>query len=372
MHDFIKICKRVNNKKRNYLVLNKLQCKHYPSNPAVALNQFRQLADKVSNKYAGKILVIGFAETATAIGLEVASSLNKCTGIDADYIQTTRESTITEFYKFSEEHSHATEQKLALDDFSGYDRILFVEDEVTTGKTILNIVKLLKEVYPDMLFSVASILNGMNDEQLQDYKSKGIDVFWLYKIDNSEFGVLAERIKADGARASDTFDNECDLTNINRLYLDLDSRHITNMDRYNETIDILKYIVSDNIVGKPYNDTNVCVIGTEEFMYPAIRVGEHLVEKGYNVVCHSTTRSPIEVSSSNDAPLFSRMNIPSVYDEGRSTYIYNLKKYDYVIIITEDIINGDGIKSLIDSLKLVGNKDIIIYKIGVGKDEEQL
>ncbi len=50
---------------------------------------------------------------------------------------------------FSESHSHATEQKLVktdLDKIIGKtDRIIFIEDEVTTGNTILNIVRLIQK-----------------------------------------------------------------------------------------------------------------------------------------------------------------------------------------------------------------------------------
>ena len=47
---------------------------------------------------------------------------------------------------FSEAHSHATEQKLVKDDIdrviNDIDRIVFIEDEVTTGNTIMNIIKI--------------------------------------------------------------------------------------------------------------------------------------------------------------------------------------------------------------------------------------
>lgn len=95
---------------------------------------FRALADKLRGLYAKEtLLVIGFAETATAIGAAVAAELG------ADYMQTTRELVPdAEYLYFSEEHSHATEQKLVKNDIDRalrtIDRILFVEDEVTTEK----------------------------------------------------------------------------------------------------------------------------------------------------------------------------------------------------------------------------------------------
>ena len=53
-----------------------------------------------------------------------------------------------------------------------------------------------------------------------------------------------------------------------------------------------------------------------------------------------------------------RFGIP-VYDEDRHTFIYNLKKYDRVIIITDALpLAQKGLDSLIGALKEAGNEDI--------------
>ena len=143
----VRIAKRENNTKRNYLVVNPLQGKHVPVSPSKALALFSDLADTIRGKYAGeKLLLIGFAETATAIGAQAAIALG------TEYIQTTREVIPgVEYLFFSEEHSHATEQKLVKNDIDEaierVDRIVFVEDEVTTGKTILNIISVMRKEY---------------------------------------------------------------------------------------------------------------------------------------------------------------------------------------------------------------------------------
>ena len=84
--DLVKIAKRENNTKRNYLVVDPLQGKHIPVVPSKALDLFAALADTFREKYKDeKLLLVGFAETATAIGAQVAIT------VGADYIQTTRE-----------------------------------------------------------------------------------------------------------------------------------------------------------------------------------------------------------------------------------------------------------------------------------------
>ncbi|OYO97123.1 hypothetical protein CG709_12015 [Lachnotalea glycerini] len=75
--ELIGIAKRENNKKRNYLVVNKLQGKHVPVEPKLALTMFKELAKQVKKDNEGKrLLLVGFAETATAIGAAVAAYLN--------------------------------------------------------------------------------------------------------------------------------------------------------------------------------------------------------------------------------------------------------------------------------------------------------
>ena len=86
-NDVLRIAKRVNNTKRSYLLVNRLQAKHIPVSPGRALEMMEQLGDLLAQKYPDTRLVIGFAETATAIGAAVASRF----GDDCIYLHTTRE-----------------------------------------------------------------------------------------------------------------------------------------------------------------------------------------------------------------------------------------------------------------------------------------
>ena len=72
----VRVARRENNNKRKYLVVNRLQGKHIPAKPCEALAMFRALADVVKGRFGReKLLVIGFAETATAVGAAVAAEL---------------------------------------------------------------------------------------------------------------------------------------------------------------------------------------------------------------------------------------------------------------------------------------------------------
>lgn len=83
--DLVRIAKRDNNTKRNYLVVNRLQGKHVPVKASEAIALFEALAAKIDDVYQNeKLLFVGFAETATAIGAVVAKHC------DAMYMQMTR------------------------------------------------------------------------------------------------------------------------------------------------------------------------------------------------------------------------------------------------------------------------------------------
>lgn len=360
--NLVRIAKRENNQKRKYLVVNRLQGKHIPVKPYEALAMFQALANQVQGHYQQEtLLVIGFAETATAIGAAVAVALN------ADYIQTTRELIPNVAYLyFSEEHSHATEQKLVKDDIDcavkTIDRILFVEDEVTTGKTIQNIVDILRKQYAKKIkFSVASVLNGMNQDALDNYKKYGIDLFWLVKTNHAVYTEIAEGFQGNGTYISCKQETETKMPKITYIKANgrMDTRRMVHCVTYQQfCASLYQNIISQADLG---NAHKILVLGTEEYMYPALYTACQLEEQGKEVRFHATTRSPIAVSTEEEYPLHARYELTSLYDHARTTYVYELQKYDTVIIIT-DASDGmtEGVCSLVSALKLCGNQHILL------------
>ena len=144
----LRLAKRFNNARRNYLLVNPLLGKHLPTKPSAALDMMNALGSKVAEKFPDARVVIGFAETATAIGAVVAKNLSD----ECFYLQTTRENFAGNFVEFLEEHSHAPEQKLFAENFSELlnqtAEVVFVDDELSTGKTLLNNIRRLKKIIP--------------------------------------------------------------------------------------------------------------------------------------------------------------------------------------------------------------------------------
>lgn len=356
--DLTKIAKRENNTKRSYLVVNPLQGKHIPVSPSKAINLFNDLAAILKDTYATeRLLLIGFAETATAIGVQVAISLG------TKYIQTTREVIPdVDYLFFSEEHSHATEQKLVKNDIDSIiddiDRIIFVEDEVTTGNTILNIIKILRREYSKTLqFSVASLLNGMTGDYLDIYENEDIDVHYLVKTDHSTFGDVAENYECGGVY----FETDKEQTDIDIMSFAgyMNSRRLLDSVKYAEACRKL----SENVVEKINltHSKKILVMGTEECMYPAICMGKYLEELGYEVKTHSTTRSPIAVCNEETYPVHQRYTLQSVYDSERRTYIYNIDNYDYVLIVTDSqLTDRIGLQTVVNAVRKKNSKISVI------------
>lgn len=179
------------NKKRSFLFVSRLLGKHIPVNPYTSLlsgaalavllyehlteeteetkvqitewkremveglidpQQARQVYNMLlqeSLSLPETIRFVGFAETATALG----HSMYEMFADQASYIHTTREyvPAMHPDIQFEEEHSHAMAHRCyALDHeaFAGGGPIVLVDDEITTGKTTLNIIRNIQARYP--------------------------------------------------------------------------------------------------------------------------------------------------------------------------------------------------------------------------------
>ena len=368
--DLVRIAKRENNTKRNYLVVDPLQGKHVPVEPSKALNLFKSLAEKLQGKYEGeRLLLIGFAETATAIGAQAAITLG------TKYIQTTREVIPDARYLFfSEAHSHATEQKLVKDDIdrviNDIDRIVFIEDEVTTGNTIMNIIKIItKEYQKKIKFAVASLLNGMTEESLKIYQDEKIELHYLVKTDHSGYGAVAEQYRCDGLYICAIPENHTHES------ADIDVQSEKNMREHiisipgwmnaRRFVDAKQYEaacrkLAETVIAETgvKQGERVLVIGTEEFMYPALLTGQEIEKMGCEVRSHSTTRSPIAVSTEEEYPLhwifFLRAD--------RKTFIYDLENYDRVIVMTDSaLVSLKGLETLTYALRMK-NENITVIR----------
>lgn len=368
-NEIVAVARRENNKKRKYLVVNRLQGKHIPVIPSKALDMFQKLGKQLEKEYAEEqLLIIGFAETATAIGAALAVQMKSY------YMQTTREKIENvQYLYFTESHSHATEQKLVREDIESViehiDRIIFAEDEVTTGNTILKIINIMKEEFsPQINFSVASILNGMNEEAERIYAGQNIRLHYLVKTNHDTYTAIAEQYRGDGiCRGVNLKSGEQsqEKTRVEDFQAQayVNARRLTTGVSYQNACEQLWQQIKQHYCPPAVNNRKILVLGTEEFMYPALYVARKMEAAGTEVLCHATTRSPITVSSEENYPLHQRFELRSLYDRDRVTYIYELKKYDEVFVVTDAVSNQtEGITSLRNALESCQNTDIHIVR----------
>lgn len=355
---------RSNNKKRDFLFCNKEQGKHIPVSPSIAFDLFDELTHLVNSQLKRrKVLVIGFAETATAIGAYLASKFDSC----VYHLQTTRENCepVKKLIEFSEEHSHATEQYLYgdLENIPYFDYVLFVEDEISTGKTILNFIREFKKINHDLLFGVASICNWQNEANREIYKEHNIDTFSLIKGELKDENVKMDvtvkpEVTQYAGKEMYSFTQYCSYETVymkeNNPFLVERTGRVPGNKEYENILEESFNKVFE-FIGKAQD---ILIIGTEEFMYFPMLVGEMLEGFGRRVHTHSTTRSSIDIiegSSDIYNGIVNKNKLHSAYDANRDTYIYNLRKYDKVIIITDADMTDEFRFDITSALAMNGN-----------------
>ena len=354
VEELVGVCKRIKNSKRDFLFVNKYQGKHFPQKPSNILMLLDEFVENIKINDE-KILVIGFAETATAIGNYVSAKIPKC----IYEMQTTRENIegVEPIIEFREEHSHATEQLLYgnKDIFNLVERVLFVEDEITTGKTIINFINEIKKINSNLKYAVASILNWQTEEHSKIYKEYGIETFYLIKGKIKDINSKIEVNTLEEVNISDNTNNCIKNYEIKSELCNLEKNRtgrvpIKDIDFYSDYI--FEKIKSNSKMLKEIcasSNQNILVIGTEEFMYEPLLFANYLEKNtNNNVFYHATTRSPIEVSEDEGYILNRRYRFSSCYEENRTTYLYNIKKYDKVLIITDSKATEKFVKCMSD------------------------
>ena len=342
--DVLTLAKRYKNTKRQYLLVDPLQGKHLPVEPEKALEMFHTLGRGLAEKYPDTRLIIGFAETATAVGAGVSACFENCI-----YIHTTREEIpeVESWAEFLEEHSHAAEQKLCAEhlgewiDHTG--TVILVDDEISTGKTLINIVSQMKAMFPALSgkrIVAASIINRVSEENTAWLLENGILSECLVKIPNTDFSEAVSGIEVTAAVRHDAV---CE-TEKSLLYDEIspeillpDPRRGMSFRFYERRMSLL----ANEVVSLLENENKVfgdcLVLGTEECMYPALAIGDRMKKQGFaeSVQMHATTRSPIGISDREGYPIRSGYSLDSFYEVGRQTFIYNLRKRDLVLIVTD-------------------------------------
>ena len=155
------------NPKRAHLLVSNVLGKHVPQRPGTVhgagFGLGLRVRELLGDEDAARSVVLGYAETATGLGHSVADGLAL-----APYLHSTRRPVagVAQVGGFEEEHSHATSHLLLPENpdlLAGDGPLVLVDDEFSTGRTILNTIKALHKRFPRERYVVVALVDMRSD-----------------------------------------------------------------------------------------------------------------------------------------------------------------------------------------------------------------
>ncbi|MFJ6082362.1 phosphoribosyltransferase [Streptomyces sp. NPDC092369] len=164
------------NPKRAHLLVSNVLGKHVPQAPSVVYGYGfalgRRVRELLGTEESRAAVVLGYAETATGLGHSVADGIGL-----APYLHSTRRAVagVATAGGFEEAHSHATSHLLLPEDpqlLVGDGPLVLVDDEFSTGNTVLNTIRDLHDRYPRGRYVVVALVDmrsAADSGRLEDF-----------------------------------------------------------------------------------------------------------------------------------------------------------------------------------------------------------
>lgn len=275
--------------------------------------------------------VIGFAETATALGHAVRRRLGP-----GPLSHTTRRPVGTPVVRCVETHSHAVDHEVHHDDPDFLDDavpVVIVDDEMTTGSTALSLVEAIHAVRPRHRYVLATLVDWRTaqDRARLDAAAErlgtAIEVVSLLdaEAEVGEAPPLPRFADAGPAPPPRVTTTEVDLGPPTARRGWTADHQATLDDRIAEAVAPL---------AAARRGPRALVLGVEELMYVPALVGLHL---GPGAETRSTTRSPVVPATIPGYPIHDRSTFPAVDGLGGDRFLYNLgdDRTDDVVVVTD-------------------------------------
>ncbi len=317
-----------NNVKRGFLFLSKVLGKHWPVKPSVMQKVHRDLASRLMQcKIDTPPYFVGLAETATALGRGVFEEFSVLSGMDAIYSHTTRYKIDEQnVLSFAEEHSHAVDQWLHLPASTKASHVInnakdlvLIDDEMSTGKTFLNLIKALRPLMPQLQNVYILTLVDMTGKHGVAHLKKELPLnFTTLSLLKGSF-----TFEPNGTTTASTVKS----TGNGRTKKKILPQEGGRTGVFPSQWDANK-LSCDNL-----SEGSVLVVGTGEFMYEPYRMALDLENMGYEVYFQATTRSPILTGSD----VKSSFSFSDNYGESIDNFLYNVRRehYDNIVICYE-------------------------------------
>jgi len=264
------------NPRRAFLIVSKVLGRHIPVAPSIMRASVRDLAARVPD-LPGPVLVVGLAETAVCLGQSVFEELARRPGFDGLFIHSTRQQIDHPLLcRFEEPHSHASAHLIYRPDgidLASVRSLVLVDDEVSTGNTLVNLATALIEHLPNVERIVAAALTDW---------SAGSD--WLARMPRpaSCASLLHGSLRWEAGAAPPP-----DTTNFDRAAPALgaldEHRNWGRTGWDGSPLDLPE---------PPNTAERIRIVCTGEFTYPPFLLAEQLEADGHDVVVQSTSRSP--------------------------------------------------------------------------------
>ncbi|SPT63018.1 phosphoribosyltransferase family protein [Actinomadura madurae] len=306
-------------------------------------------------------IVLGYAETATALGHSVADALG-----GAYYLHSTRRPVegFATYGGFEEEHSHATSHLLLPGDGSALDRdvpMVLVDDELSTGRTVLNTIEALHAVRPRGHYVLAALvdLRGAADRaRMDDLAARlgtRIDAVALAggHVELPEGLLEAGKALVAGLPPS-VRDDGGPRFEVARIALEWPAglpdggRHgflPEHRARLEKELARMADVLATRFRGEA---SRVLVLGFEELMYAPLRLAEALADAlpDVDVRYSTTTRSPVVPVDDAGYAIRTRLAFPAHDDPADGPgerYAYNVTPgtgqsgFDRIVFMVDDV-----------------------------------
>jgi len=377
------------NPKRAQLLVSRVLGKHIPVPVGQALAAAQTLGSRVRAACAGQTpVVIGFAETATGLGHGVAA-VCAADGGPAPCLHTTRRPAppAARVVRFSEEHSHATDQALVLNDDGGLGAnrpLVLVDDELTTGQTVFNAIRAIHAIWPRDAYVLASLIDCRDDEQRSELarsvRGLGAECVSVCLLDGSV------RVPADAVAAVSDFagslpaatarPRRADPAPVRWLDVALPAGvppiAAGGWGRHQEraALAAMSRAASPLPVAR---DGRTLVIGDEELMYLPQLLALGL---GDEVRTSTTSRTPAIALDEPGYPLRTALSFPSTQDGQRVAHAYNVAPsghaepgnapgFDHLVLVT-DAQRGPKTAGLVAGLAASALRDVHVISLHRG------
>ncbi|QHA04385.1 phosphoribosyltransferase [Streptomyces broussonetiae] len=346
------------NPKRAHLLVSNVLGKHVPQSPSVVHSHGfrlgRRVAGLLGEAEAARAVVLGYAETATGLGHAVADGL-----ATAPYLHSTRRPVagLARAGGFEESHSHATSHLLLPQDpalLAGGGPLVLVDDEFSTGNTVLNTIRDLHVRYPRGRYVVVALVDMRSAEDAERMKRFAGEIGARVDLVAAASGVVrlpkgvleaGQRLVAHHEPAGRAADAVARVVPRAPRRLDLrwpaglpdGGRHgftPAHRDRLEAALPEMAARIREAL---PADAHRVLVLGFEELMYAPLRLAGELERAvAAEVRFSTTTRSPVLALDDPGYAIRTRLVFPAHDDPADGPgerYAYNVAGADFDAVV---------------------------------------